>query len=881
MNRQRVFAIFTAALLAAALQVQAGDSPTAIGWRGDGHSGVMPADCKPPKDFDGVTGRNLRWKAPLPNHGNSAPIAVAGRVFLTCDGGWPEGQDCPQLLCFDADTGRELWRRNIDHFDSLPEAEAKAARADRAEFWKQHHETCSLLWELKHANPDEARQTVILARLKELGTDGTLEYLTKKLSAHQGYFAQPELMKRLQGAGFPFKSGWGMRCMGVAMPSVASDGKAVYAVTGYRTISAFDLDGRKLWQVVQTEKIPGEGAFFEEQFAHSPFLVEGKLLMHWYNHLWCFDPATGNVLWKTYTKPIPAHSMGQPTVLRPEAGGKTVTCIFTTWGQLIRLSDGKLLLDKLAWFGGNAIMSGDGKDVVWGGNGAEAGKPKEERPYAERKDFFGIRFRLDATGGTATSEAFPLPCNDREMGYGIYPIYRDGRIVCGNGGVIAWDGKQARILRPSRRHFSLGSNGALLADGRLYGQHDELNKDEMMKKKAVNGTRNCYVRWTWSHDSRAVRWFDNPVEALPAPLDMPAEQQRKIMAQVGDASVGPHTGLYGWHNLYKAPFAAGDRLYVRTFDFLYCFAPAVNGTLTDDPAKVAKIRQESKPEALAAVLASASAQERFEAVKRLGALKTGLPAPLAESLSKLLATDPHHEIRLAAMQALDTCDPAGKAGWMALGTTILSSLYPENHQLYEAKAKERKSLTLMLDDIDTAGVATLLKRWPDADPIQRWFLLEMAGILAWKDDQMLKSVVALAQEPLERGAHWTKRKMQSAMPAYFAAVDAAADPAIAETLLKVYANDESLSLNDAFSKGLPQERYLAWLEGIALGLKDFNARQNVVKAWKAVGSSAKPSLQKVSAALAAGGPNLLGGDAKKQAEFRAEIENLIAGFAKE
>ena len=40
-----------------------GDKPKqiAIGWRGDGYSGVMPPDCKPPKDFNGVTGKNLRW----------------------------------------------------------------------------------------------------------------------------------------------------------------------------------------------------------------------------------------------------------------------------------------------------------------------------------------------------------------------------------------------------------------------------------------------------------------------------------------------------------------------------------------------------------------------------------------------------------------------------------------------------------------------------------------------------------------------------------------------------------------------------------------------------------------------------------------------------
>lgn len=152
MTRKQKTATLLTALLVATLNTHAAgpvSGNVAIGWRGDGYSGVMPPDCKPPKDFDGVVGKNLRWKAPLPNHGNSCPVAVNGKVLLTCDGGWPEGQDCPQLVCLDADTGNELWRRDIDHFDNLPEGEARAAKADRAEFWKQHHEACTLLWEPK------------------------------------------------------------------------------------------------------------------------------------------------------------------------------------------------------------------------------------------------------------------------------------------------------------------------------------------------------------------------------------------------------------------------------------------------------------------------------------------------------------------------------------------------------------------------------------------------------------------------------------------------------------------------------------------------------------------------------------------------------------
>jgi len=50
---------------------------------------------------------------------------------------------------------------------------------------------------------------------------------------------------------------------------------------------------------------------------------------------------------------------GHSGVMPPDC--KPVTCIFTTWGQLIRFSDGKLLLDKDAWFGGNGSILADGR----------------------------------------------------------------------------------------------------------------------------------------------------------------------------------------------------------------------------------------------------------------------------------------------------------------------------------------------------------------------------------------------------------------------------------------------------------------------------------------------------------------------------------------
>ncbi|MEX2187880.1 MAG: PQQ-binding-like beta-propeller repeat protein [Pirellulales bacterium] len=54
---------------------------------------------------------NVKWQTPLDGPGNSSPIVVAGRVFLTA-----ANEDGSQrgLLCFDAETGKQLWRQDLE-----------------------------------------------------------------------------------------------------------------------------------------------------------------------------------------------------------------------------------------------------------------------------------------------------------------------------------------------------------------------------------------------------------------------------------------------------------------------------------------------------------------------------------------------------------------------------------------------------------------------------------------------------------------------------------------------------------------------------------------------------------------------------------------------
>ena len=54
---------------------------------------------------------SVRWRVELPEHGNSTPIVWGDRVFVT----QPLAKEKKRaLLCFDAKTGKELWRAAVE-----------------------------------------------------------------------------------------------------------------------------------------------------------------------------------------------------------------------------------------------------------------------------------------------------------------------------------------------------------------------------------------------------------------------------------------------------------------------------------------------------------------------------------------------------------------------------------------------------------------------------------------------------------------------------------------------------------------------------------------------------------------------------------------------
>lgn len=74
-------------------------------WRGPEGTGIAQ-ETNVPLRWSAT--ENVKWKAKLPGPGNSTPIVWENQVFLTCaENG---GAHCA-LICFDRNTGKELWKR--------------------------------------------------------------------------------------------------------------------------------------------------------------------------------------------------------------------------------------------------------------------------------------------------------------------------------------------------------------------------------------------------------------------------------------------------------------------------------------------------------------------------------------------------------------------------------------------------------------------------------------------------------------------------------------------------------------------------------------------------------------------------------------------------
>ena len=79
-------------------------------WRGDVLGSGRTTETKLPLEWDEE--KNVRWRVPLPDRGNSTPVIWGDRIFVTQS---IESDNFRGLLCFDRNDGALLWKKGVTY----------------------------------------------------------------------------------------------------------------------------------------------------------------------------------------------------------------------------------------------------------------------------------------------------------------------------------------------------------------------------------------------------------------------------------------------------------------------------------------------------------------------------------------------------------------------------------------------------------------------------------------------------------------------------------------------------------------------------------------------------------------------------------------------
>ena len=177
-------------------------------FRGSEGTGVA-FQKKPPVDWNGADGKNIRWKVKIPKPGFSSPIIWGNQIFVT-------GADAQSRMvyCYDRNSGKLLWEAAADKIAGSP------------------------------------------AAMPKVTTD-----------------------------------------TGLAAPTMATDGRSVFALFATGDLLALDMNGKRIW--AKNLGLP------DNHYGHSSSLIvyKDKLLVQYDTNktgkLLAFDSQTGNPAWET------------------------------------------------------------------------------------------------------------------------------------------------------------------------------------------------------------------------------------------------------------------------------------------------------------------------------------------------------------------------------------------------------------------------------------------------------------------------------------------------------------------------------------------------------------------------------------------------------
>jgi outer membrane protein assembly factor BamB len=508
-----------------------------VGYRCDGTS-VFPKS-NPPSQFDEATGKNVLWKVPLPNWGHSSPTVIDKKVFVTCEGGWPAGQDFPVLVCYDADTGKELWRRDLNHLPAIHDT-VKTAEALKAwqEILARFRLSYTIFHEWTYGDKSAAEKKFSDHGFEWKGwKGGGYGQLRSMGGKYDKAVAKKASMAGLTVETWQHDCGMGLSCFGQSFATPVTDGQSVYVTTAFGGFFAFDLDGKPQW--VQFH--PGQAGEYCRN-GRSPLIYRDLLISDATALARAMDRKTGKLLWSA---PVGGETMVTPVIIT--VGGTDVLICYGM--KAFRLPDGRPLeVDGWVDSGATMLVKHDERDLVFFTGGGEHGgwtnKGNSETPPPA-----AVRFSL--SGDILKAKVLWSGVQGKNVSSPTGIVYHAGKLYHANGFVLdaitgeivmgSTDRKAPRAA-PSTRHL------LQVAGSHIYG----------LRETGKGGEGNAAQQATlevFTLDGKKV------AESVMTNAAVEGRKKQQIIEQNG-------WNTWGWS--YSCAYTiAGNRLYIRGNDYLY------------------------------------------------------------------------------------------------------------------------------------------------------------------------------------------------------------------------------------------------------------------------------------------------------------------------
>ncbi len=723
--------------------------------------------------------KNILWKTRLPSWGEAQPLVVGSRVIVL---GEPD-----LVLCYDAHTGKELWRDRVELMNlpvlgkdrrTLEPAPADAAK--RQVVWELARASAYLHRNIRSTDTAEAATMATKAaatwgewkkllaandprftHVADHAIAAANEFAAGKKTAFNAIRGDWALLTSQYQTPIPsIPLGQGLQRdlpnnVGSVLSTPVSDGQAVISVFGYGQVACHDLaTGKRLWawRDALGPVTPGGDQ------VPSPRLWQDIALVRSYagTELLGIRTSDGSVAWEAdLNGPLPPGQGNKfcgnyvtPVLVHlADANGDKVPVLITNLGWAVRPADGAILGGRLFPKPDDKSLSinllpGEKLLVVENGCGT-SGNLSHARMY-----------QLKLTGpDQVTSTLIPqtpnfthgefVPCKKDLPGFLTMaeqmtqqiPNYFHGeslavneRFICGDrnlttlSGQVRWGGHQTAgyFVGPEMAPVIAGT----CLVGGICG--------EKMRTRSDGACTTPMKVWSLASPLPWLVCELNLVGDATLPTDPIWNHYLKPAGYDLARNVGNDHGIFGFFgNRLGGVVPQGDRLYLQSMTHLYCIGPATKGTPQDDATIVAAIQAEKDAAKLAAHLGAASAQYRFESLRRLRALGA-VPDTLTKQLASLIANDPYEEIRAAAVAVMDAAQ-AGSGTAAFLGELTAFAATPVNWWEVEAKgvhirrAWHTATLRALGEHIDAALAQAVAQAKPAAQQ-NLLMLIARAGI---------------------------------------------------------------------------------------------------------------------------------------------------------